>query len=340
MRYFLLLLCLRLKAGVRGAYFLGSAALLVAFSLAFCLLLPERNAVNLTVGLLADESAVSAAAAETLLANEDYDFILYHSVEAMTRDAAAGRTHCAYALDSAAKRPVTLYAATDAYMTPVLSEVVLAAYLEALVPQLTAQTMALLGVEQPGDMAAYLEQVRAGATPVTIELLSPGGTDWPERYAKSGLYPLLYALLSALFVLCAVQRGLLRGERPTQRPPQGPALAGAVAPVLADVLQGLCTLVAADFVVALLYPALPYTLTARVAAFTLLAALAALLGLAARACTRAARLLQLLLPPVSVAWVLLSGAVVSPQLLPAGLSALRFLCPPWYVLRLLALLSQ
>lgn len=340
MKYFFLLLWLRLKAGVRSAYFFGSILLLCAFSFAFCLLLPERAAVNVFVGLLTDESAVGRAAAGTLLANEDYEFVAYTSQEALTRDAAAGRIHCAYTINAAA-RPVTLYAAESAYMAPVLNEIVLAAYLEAALPEMAAGAMAVTGVEAPPNMEAYLAQVRAGAVPMTVELTSPDGSDWPERYEKSGLYPLLYALLAAIFVVCAVLRGLLHGEHATPRLPQGHVAASLLAPALADTMLGLVALLAADCVVAVCYPSLVYVLPARIAAFALLAAIAAVLCAAGRACPRfAARAVLLALPLVAVAWVLLSGAVVSPQLLPHGLGALRFLSPPWYALRVLAVLSM
>ena len=42
--------------------------------------------------------------------------------------------------------------------------------------------------------------------------------------------------------------------------------------------------------------------------------------------------------PFLLVSILCSGAIVRPELLPAGLGALRFLSPAWYALRLLSIL--
>ena len=340
MRYALLLFWLRLKAGARSSFFLLNLVLLCCLAALFGWLMPERPSLSLSVGLLAQSGAVPDTVTQKLLKNEDYQFIQFYEEAELQRSVINGELHCAYRITDDERQPVTLWRTQGSYLVPAVNEVVLAAYLEATTPELTKRVLLGLGVPPPEDMNAYLTRLRETMPLMTIELSGSGGSGWVEQLGQSGVQMVFYAVLGAAFTAMVLLSALLRGREQPLLTPRGRRVEAAICPLAADAVLGLLALLAADAVASAFYAAPPYPLSARFAGFAVLALLATVLSTLLLPLSRHPAFCLLALPLLAVAWVALSGAVVEPRLLPGGLGMLRFLSPPWYCLRVMAVLGH
>ncbi len=339
MRYFCTLFRLRCKAGLMSRTFLLTAVCFLALAAVLAVALPDSRQMSLEVGLVAEGERAERIVAH-LARNEEYRFLRYSSREQLERAVLTGKLHCGYLLGDG-EPPVTALSTKSAYMRPLIDELVFAAWFEEEMPALAADRLTRNGFS---DAHAYSDfgLLREEVEPMTIILRQSGGQAL-ETLAESSVQPLLYAALVSAFLAISLAAGLL-GEGGRDRAlrqlaaASGHPLATVFAEALSQVLLNLSALVASDLLLGSLLAHPAYPLHARLTMMTVLAALSALLTALVSLSGKLRAVLPALLPPFLLVSILCSGALVRPELLPAGLGALRFLSPAWYALRLLSLL--
>lgn len=337
MRYFMALFGVRLRSMLRFAPFLAGAAFLLFVTAGLAAVLPQQAPLSLRVGLLATESGWENAAADLLAQNTDYEFVRYRDAEVLERAVLKGALHCAYLLGTDEKTPVTVLATDASFMRPLLDEVVLSVCFDARIPETAEQFLNKQGLDGAAA-AADFDRLRAEERPMTVELISTGKAGTIEGLAAQSVQPLLYAVLFCVFPAVSVLTVLLsNAERAAAMrrlaAGSGRPVVTALAPAAADALLGFLVLLAADLLMNLFVRTSAYALEARLAALCVLAVFTALL--CALPLRRFSGAILLLLPPAVLLGVFCSGALVSPELLPAGIGVLRFLSPAWYGLQLL-----
>lgn len=336
MSFFMLLFWLELGSRFRSRRFLAGASVVLALTLAVALLLPEPAPVGLTVGLVNEWGEAGEETVRLLCGNQSVSFQRAADQEELERGILTGRFHCGYLLEE--DGTVTALTSEGSYLRPVLDEVVFSQVQRA---------------ELDGIVAAFLERKGLSAEGIWIDdsigmeiVLKTEGAA-PEdallEYAGSGAQPLLYAvLITAAFAAAALAapqerrddraRFLLAGT-------SGRVWQTRTAPILARAVCVLVVFFAADLVFHQIVRYSVYSLSARWTMFCLLAVLSAAAGAAAARLMRGRSVLYCVLPALLIGSVLLSGAVVDPAFLPPPLSALRFLTPSWWLLRLMSALS-
>lgn len=335
MTYFLLLLTARLRVLLRSGGLWITTLFFLGITLLCGTILPRSQPQAMAVGLVA-ESQMGIATAAHLAENTDYQFIAYDSREALEQDVITGMVHCGYLLGSG-RKPITGLATSQSYMRPLVDELVLAAWNEAEAPALTQQFLdenRLVGNAEE-QMAALAKTTR----PMTVELVTIGQAT-PITTNHTAVQPLLYAVMISAFLAASILGVTLLDEGEQRALRQlagfsGRPLATHSAGVLAWVLVNLVVLLTADGLVSLLLGDSAYPLAQRLPMLALLTLMALVFGLAGSLLRRYAGVVALLLPPALLVSILCSGAIISPQLLPGGLSLLRFLSPAWYLLQLL-----
>lgn len=340
MKYFSLLLGLRLKATLRSTAFLVSALCFLTLTVLFGILLPRQEQAGLTVGVL-PESVIGKAAAELLLKNGDYQVVPYEDKAVMERDVLTGRLHCAYVLSDewTEKHPVTVLSTEGAYLRPLMDQLVLSAYFHAKVPRMIGDYLGSLGY--PGgeeEAAALIETERARSNAMEIVVRTIGSGEAMENGAlKNGIQPLLYAVMVSLFVAVSLLGAMLSKEEDIRalgqlRALTGRKFSGVLAPALATALLYLALLWGTTLLLSVLLG--PMSRGGGLL-YLLLALAAAGFSMAGARLRRHAAVVGALLPIWLMVSVFCSGALLDPKLLPMGLSFLRFLSPAWYALRLL-----
>ena len=339
MRYFFTLLRLRIKAGAASRTFLLTAVCFLALSAVLSAALPDSSRMSLEVGLVAEGERAERVTAR-LMQNEDYRFIRYPGQEAAEQAVLAGKLHCGYLL-GAEEPPIIALSTRSAYMRPLIDEIVFAAWFEEEMPVLAAERLTQNGFSDAQAHADF-ERLREEAEPMTVVLRQSGGQAL-DTLAESSVQPLLYAALVSAFLAISLAAGLL-GESGRDRAVRqlasvsGHPLATVFAGTLSQALLNLLVLVASDLLLGALLDHPAYPLYARLAMLAILAVASALLTAVVSLSGRLRAVVPALLPPFLLVSILCSGALVRPELLPAGLGALRFLSPAWYALRLLSIL--
>ena len=347
MRQFFRLLALFLKYRLKTAAFWVSGGLLLLLFGGFALLTPEAQPASARIGLMVDlDDGALRAACAPLLESDALRFVYYppEALSQMRRDVRTGALHCAYRIDPAAAPPITVYEHDGAFLTPVTDELVFAAWFEAQLPQIALSEAERLNITDPTRILAEMRRLQAQSDPLEPALTLNAAP--PSTKGGMSLAPLLYAVLIPLFLLCVLFSTLLsRGDERAvtallrlgnPAPANGlPAAAAALAQALLfAALPALC-----ELLLALLRVETGYSPAARLVLIILLAALAMLLTASA---ARLRLRLSPALPLIALLWaaasVIFSGAILSPEAF-GRLGALRYLSPPWHLLRIMAALS-
>ncbi len=347
MRHFLRLLVLYLKHRLKTAAFWVSGGMLLLLFGGFALLSPEELPASAPIGLMVDPSdgALQAACAP-LLESKALRFVYYppEALPQMQRDVRAGVLHCAYRIGQNTVPPITVYENDGAFLTPVTDELVFAAWYETQLPQIALATAERLNLTDHAQILTEMRRLQTQSSPIEPALTLNAAVS----KAQDGmtLAPLLYAVLIPLFLLCVLFSALLSrdGEQAVTALLRlgSPASASGLPAAAAALAQGL--LFAAlpalcELLLLLLRIDTGYSPTARLALIGLLALSATLLSPAA-ARLRLGQFPTLLMIALvwAVASVIFSGAILSPEVF-GRFGALRYLSPPWYLLRLMAALS-
>lgn len=342
---FLSLWGLFLKHRLKSAAFWASAAVLLLLFGSFALLCPASHPVSAQIGLMYDttDSALQAAC-QPLLDSDELRFIWYppEALPAMQQDVRAGVLHCAYRLSPDTDPPITVYESEGAFLTPVTDELVFAAWFETRLPQITISIAERLGLKDQQRILTEMRRLRAQSNPLTPVLTLNAATT-PREMGGISLAPLLYAVLIPLFLLCCAFSVLLAPDRERELAallrlccPDRPRLPAAAA-VLAQVLLFAALPALCEALLLLLGLDTGYSLAARLALIGALALLAALLIPVVSRFRPSAALLLILVLWAAVS-VIFSGAVLTPEAF-GGFSVLKYLSPPWYLLRLMTALS-
>lgn len=342
---FLSLLSLFLKHRLKSAAFWASAAVLLLLFGSFALLCPVARPASAQIGLMYDaaDSALQAAC-DPLLASDALYFIWYppEALSAMQQDVRTGVLHCAYRINPQNDPPITVYENEGAFLTPVTDELVFAAWFETQLPQITLRTAEKLGLEHQALIVAEMRRLQAQSSPLT-PLLTLNSAAAPQVTGGMSLAPLLYAVLVPLFLLCCAFSAMLAPGRERELAallrlrcpahPQLPAAAAALAQILLfAALPAFC-----EVLLLLLGIDTGYSPAARFALAALLALLAALIVPAVSRFRPSAALLLAMVLWAALS-VVFSGAVIAPEAF-GSFSALKYLSPPWYLLRLMTALS-
>ena len=340
MRYFSLLLWLRIKATIHSVGFTVTAIFILGLSATLAVILPQGTGSGLKVGVIA-QGTLSENIAQQFSQNKDYEIVLYSDRTEMEQDVMSGQLHCGYLLEDQAEFPVTVLETEGSYMRFLLDELVLSARYEVLAPQMAEEYLMEHGHDPSNAQEDYLRLSRS-EPPLRIQLETTGRAS-VEDLTEGSLQPLLYAVLISVFVASAILSVLLKGEEEVQIIAQLRSfgkhpLATFTAPLFAGILLNIIVLLAADLLISHFSGMELYSFEARLGMFILLAAFTALVSPLAARLRRCSTVSVILLPPVLLLWILCSGGIVSPERLPVGLGLLRFLSPAWYALQLLHVL--
>lgn len=345
MRQFLRLLILFLKYRLKIAAFWVSAGVLLLLFGSFALLCPAARPASAQIGLMYDpiDSALQSACAP-LLGSDTLRFVYYppESFSKMQRDVRTGALHCAYRINqNASSPPITVYENDGAFLTPVTDELIFAAWFETQLPQVTLAVAERLNVTDRQLILTEMRRLQAENIPLepalTFNAVTPKASD-----DGMSLSPLLYAVLVPLFLLCVIFSALLSPGHERELTallqlrcplPNLPATAAALAQALLfAALPALC-----ELLLLLLRIETGYSLTARLALIAVLA-LAAMLMAPVVSHLRPSPALLLAAVLWAAVSVIFSGAVISPEAL-GRFGMLKYLSPPWYLLRLMTVLS-
>lgn len=344
MRQFLRFLILFLKYRLKTAAFWVSTGMLLLLFGSFALLCPTARHASAQIGLMYDpaDSALQPSCAP-LLGSDTLRFVHYppESLAVMQRDVRTGTLHCAYRIDQNAMPPITVYENDGAFLTPVTDELVFAAWFEAQLPQITLVTAERLNLTDRQLILTEMRRLQSENIPLE-PMLTFNAAIAPTVAAGISFSPLLYAALIPLFLLSVIfsallspshereLMALLRLRCPSPRPPA--AAAAMAQALLFAALPLLC-----ELLLLLLRIETGYSLTARITLIGVLT-LAAMLITPAVSHLRPSPTLLL----TSVLWaavsVIFSGAVISPEAL-GRFGMLKYLSPPWYLLRFMTALS-
>ncbi len=345
MRRFLRFFALFLKYRFKSTAFWVSAGMLLLLFGSFALLCPTTQPASAQIGLMydANDSTLQNACAP-LLASDTLRFVHYppEALASMQRDVRTGVLHCAYSISQTAAPPITVYENDGAFLTPVTDELVFAAWFETQLPKITLSAAEKLNLTDQALILAEMQRLQSESSPM-MPVLTLNAAAAPKAENGIGLSPLLYAVLVPLFLLCVVFSALLSKSHERElaallslRCPSRPYLPAAAA-TLAQALLFAALPALCEGLLWLLHIKTGYALTARLTLVCLLALAAALIAPAvSRLRPRPALLLAAVLWAASS--VIFSGAILTPEAL-GHLGALKYLSPPWYLLRLMTALS-